>query len=51
MSERTGRLGSARVSHVGERVLTIANFLCEFALLLVERMRPKPARVTPALPR
>ena len=35
----------------GERVLATANSPCEFSPLLVERMRPKPARVTPALPR
>jgi hypothetical protein len=65
MSERTGRLGSARGSRAGERVPAIANFPCEFSLFLVERVAKKRlfrrgaespsrtgvARVTRSLPR
>jgi hypothetical protein len=59
MTKRLLRLGSARVSRAGERVLAIANFARDCSLLLLERITredcfgatPKPARGTRALPR
>jgi hypothetical protein len=38
----SGRLGSARVSHVGERVLAIADFPRDFQTSLASRTEPKP---------
>ena len=50
-------LGSARVSRAGDRVLAIANLICDFAnrsAVMLGKVRfgetPKPARETRALP-